>query len=155
MLNKIIKIYLLAVFVFLYACTDKVISPQDEIRLYIEKGIEAAENRSAGDLSELVHINYQDERGQNKKQLIKLLRGYFFMHKNIHLFSKIEAITLHSKDEATVVLYIAMAGSVISDASVLSSLRAKMYKFEFDLIKQEEWLLQKASWRSASPADLQ
>ena len=41
-----------------------------------------------------------------------------------------------------------------ADASLLSSLRAKIYKFDLELIKQDKWLLQWASWQAASLGDM-
>jgi uncharacterized protein (DUF2237 family) len=45
---------------------------------------------------------------------------------------------------------------VISDASLLASLRARVYRFELELAKpDDEWLLQSARWQHATPGDLQ
>jgi len=51
-------------------------------------------------------------------------------------------------------LHVAMAGTVISDVNALSSLSARVYRFELQLVKQEEWLLRYASWAPASIGDL-
>lgn len=155
MFKKLVIPFFLVLTFLLLSCSNTKLTPQDEIRQYIEKGVEAAENRSASDLSGLIHDSYSDHKGLGKIQMVKLLRVYFFRHKNIYLFTKIRDITLHSDNEATVTLHVAMAGSVIADASVLSSLRARMYKFELQLIKQEEWLLQQAKWQVASMPDMQ
>jgi hypothetical protein len=48
-----------------------------------------------------------------------------------------------------------MAGSVISDIDAISALRARIYGFELRLVKQDEWLLQHASWKPASLVDLE
>ncbi len=155
MVKKIVKLSLLPLIFLLYGCTGSELSAEDEIRLYIEKGVDAAENRSANDLSGLIDEHYSDQKGLGKIQMVKLLRVYFFRHKNIYLFTKIRDITLHSANEASVTLHVAMAGSVISDASLLSSLRAKTYKFELQLIKQEEWLLRRAKWQAVNMSDMQ
>ena len=142
--------------VLLAACTDKPLSPEDEIRQYIETGIEAAENRNTGDLADMVDEHYQDQNGLNKAKLKSMLRFYFLRHKNIFLFKKIEKIDFPSEQEAEVTLYVAMAGSAISDASLLSSLRARVYYFEMELVKpDDEWLLKSARWQRASPGDMQ
>ncbi len=137
------------------ACSESTTSPEDEIRLYIEAGVQAGENRSVDDLSELIHPDYGDRNGYNRKQLGKLLRAYFFRHKNIHLFTRIDEIELLTDNEASVRLHVAMAGTVISDVNALSALSARIYRFELQLFKQEEWLLRYASWAPASIADLQ
>lgn len=139
----------------LSSCSDEKISKEDEIKQYIESGIEAAEDRSSSDLAELIGESYIDHKNLNKMQITKLARLYFFRHKNIHLFTKINDIEFVAENEALVTLHVAMAGSVISDPSLLSSLRAKIYKFDLELVKQDEWLLQRASWQRASMGDMQ
>jgi len=146
---------LIAVVLLVLACSDSAISPEDEIRQFIEAGVEAGENRSVVDLSELIHPDYSDQNGYNRKQLGKLLRVYFFRHKTIHLFTRIDEIELLTDNEASVRLHVAMAGTVISDVNALSGLSARIYRFELQLFKQQEWLLRHASWAPASIADLQ
>ncbi|MCP4471611.1 MAG: hypothetical protein GY815_13175 [Gammaproteobacteria bacterium] len=146
---------LVSAILLMQACSESATSPEDEIRLYIEAGVQAGENRSADDLSELIHPDYGDQSGYNRKQLGKLLRAYFFRHKNIHLLTRIDEIELLTDNEANVRLHVAMAGTVISDVTALSALSARIYRFELQLFKQEEWLLRHASWAPASIADLQ
>ena len=139
----------------LLACSDKPTTPEDEIRLYLKKGVEAAENHEHSDLTDLIDDGYLDQRGVDKSNISTLLRAYFFRHKNIYLFTKIRDISFPADNEAEVILHVAMAGSVISDASVLTSLRARMYRFELQLVKQDEWLLRSASWQLANMVDMQ
>ena len=146
-------IVLLWVAVLLGACSEAE-SPEAEIREFIAGAVEAAETRKSSDLASMIHAGYQDEKGYNKKQLGSLLRAYFFRHKNIHLFSKIDDIELLADNRAQVRMHVAMAGSVIADVDALSALRARIYAFELTLEKQDEWLLRHASWKPASVADL-
>jgi len=155
MIRKVLVIGILGIAILANACSDDELSKEDEIKQYIESGVEAAEDRSANDLSELVDEGYLDEKSLDKTQLTKLLRLYFFRHKNIYLFTKIDEIDFLAENEALVTLHVAMAGSVISDVNALTSLRAKIYQFELYLVKQEEWLLQQAKWQAASTGDLQ
>ncbi|MBC8211435.1 MAG: hypothetical protein H8E21_10230 [Gammaproteobacteria bacterium] len=155
MLNRILTGLCITFLLVLQACSSTPLSPEDEIRQFIDNGIKAAENRSASDLSELIHDSYRDEKKLDKLQLRKLAQLYFFRHKSIFLFSKIREIKLHSKTQASVTLHVAMAGSVIADASMLSSLRARVYKFELELVKQDTWLLQQAAWQPANLGEMQ
>jgi len=138
----------------LQACSGSELSREDEIKQYIEVGVEAAESRNSSDLAKLIDDNYRDQKNLSKKELTKLVRLYFFRHKNIYLFTKLDGIEFLAENEALVTLHVAMAGSVISDISVLSSLRAKIYKFELELVKQDEWLLRQAKWQPASMGDM-
>lgn len=146
---------LLSAVVLLQACSAGEDSAQDQIRKFIESGVEAAEARSSGDLDDKIHGNYLDQKGYNKKQLSALLRAYFFRHKNIHLFTRIDEIELLGDSQAMVRLHVAMAGSVISDVDAISALRARIYRFELRLVKDDDWLLQHASWAPASIVDLE
>jgi len=146
---------LIGLSLFLLSCSDKELSAEDEIRLYIATAVEAAENRSAADVADLIHHNYRDHNSVDKIQIEKLLRLYFFRHKNIFLFTKNVDIKLLSDSEASVSFNVAMAGSVIASVSMLSSLRARIYKFELKLVKQDKWLLQSAKWQPAGLSDMQ
>jgi hypothetical protein len=146
---------LISVSLLIQACSDSATSPEDEIRRYIEAGVQAGEDRSVDDLSELIHSEYIDQNGYGREQLGKLLRAYFFRHKSIHLFTRIDEIELLTANEAIVRLHVAMAGTVISDVTALSGLSARIYRFELQLFKQGEWLLRHASWARASLSDLE
>jgi len=154
MIEKIQLISVLCISFCLYACSDNKETREDQVRQYIAAGIKVSENRSHSDFADLIHKDYRDHKGLDKPQLINMVRGYFFRHKNLHLFSKIDDIVFQADNKAFVTLHIAMAGNVISDASVLESLRARIYKFELQLIKDDEWLLQQAKWQIASVKDM-
>ena len=131
------------------ACSDDD-SAEDQIRLLIDNAVQAAEDRSVGSLGDLMHTDFIDQKGNNRKQLAKLLRLYFLRHKNIHLFTRIDSIEILSANQASVGLHVAMAGTVISDVSALSSLSARVYRFELQLIKRDDWLVRHASWQPAN-----
>ena len=141
---------ILCLLFFVYGCADSEITAEDQIRQYIESGKLAAENRDHDDLSDLIHDQYHDQKNFNKNRLIKMLRAYFFTHKNIHLFIKIDEIILQEKNKAFVTMYVAMAGNVILDTSALTSLRAQIYKFDLQLVKNEKWLLEQAQWQRSA-----
>ena len=125
-------------------------SAEDQIRHLIDNAVQAAEDRSPDGLSELMHADFIDQQGNNRQQLAKLLRLYFFRHKNIHLFTRMYSIEMLSANQASVSLHVAMAGTVISDVNALSALSARIYRFELQLVKQDDWLLRHASWEPAS-----
>jgi hypothetical protein len=137
------------ILVLAQACSDDG-SAEDQIRHLIGNAVQAAEDRSVDGLSELMHADFIDQQGNNRKQLSKLLRVYFFRHKNIHLFTRVDSIEILSDNQASVSLHVAMAGTVISDVDALSSLSARIYRFELQLVKQDDWLLRHASWEPAS-----
>ena len=139
----------------LQACSQDTSSPEDEIRQFVDAGVEAAEARSIGGLEALIHPDYLDQKGYNKKQLARLMRGLFFRHKQVFLFTRIEEIRLISETEAIVNLKVAMAGSEISGIEALTNLRAQLYAFELHLFKTDAWLLHHAKWSRASIAEFE
>ena len=155
-MNSMARVLLLLwAVVLLQACSAGGESAEDQIREFIESGVAAAEERSSGDLGDMIHGNYLDQKGYNKKRLTALLRAYFFRHKNIHLFTRIDEIELLGDNQAQVSLHVAMAGSAISDIDAISALRARLYRFELRLVKDDDWLLQHAGWAPASIVDLE
>ena len=153
-----IKHYIKPIFIFFIicasACSDEVLTPEDEIKQYIESVKLAAENRDYSELAGLIDENYRDHKELNKKRLSKIARGYFFTHQNIHLLTNIDSIVFQNENSAFVTLHVAMAGSVIKNLNAVTSLRAKVYKFEIQLIKQDSWLLQQAKWNTADLKDM-
>ena len=154
MTNFIKFLLLLSFLIYIQACSSNETSKEDQVRLYINELKVSAEKRSHTEIGMKVDDNYSDYKQLNKSQLIGLAARYFFMHNNIHLFVKIEEMTFHSKNQVNVILYVAMAGNVISDASMLTSLRAKIYKFDLHLIKEDEWLLKLADWKRSNVKDM-
>ncbi len=152
--NRLVIGILVSVFQ-LYACSDDELSSEDEINRFIESVVTAAENRELSELVDLIHPAYRDHNGYNRKQIGNLLRLSFFKNKNIHLFTRVADIELLADNQALVNLHVAMAGSAIADANALSSLHATVYKFELQLIKQDQWLLQQANWHPVSLVDMQ
>ncbi len=141
-------------FTLLTACASDEGTPEDQIHDYIHQGIAAAEARDHSALADLIHADYSGERIINKQQLVATARAWFFRHKHIHLLSKIERIELTGDKRAYVVVYFAMAGQAISSASALTSLRAKVFRFELEIEKQDEWLLRRARWKQATLDDM-
>ena len=149
------RLSILTLTAILVACSGDDISPEDAIRDLVDRGVDAAEQRSVDGLRDLVHRSYRDQRGMNKQQLGGLLQGYFIRHRNIHLFTRIRRVELFGDDQAEVELYLATAGSVISDIDAISRLAANIYKIDLELVLEDEWQVRKARWAPASPGDIE
>ena len=149
------KTIVLGLLLLVAGCSGSEMTPEQEVRDYIAKGLEAVENRNSSASMELVHPRYQDKQGQDVKQLEKLLRLYFFRNRNIYLLGKINEIELLGPDQARVHMHVAMAATAISDPGLLTSLRARVYAFELWLVKEDRWLLQEASWKPAGIGDME
>ncbi|VAW69543.1 hypothetical protein MNBD_GAMMA09-2505 [hydrothermal vent metagenome] len=145
---------LLFISLSLLSCSENKASPEDEIRQYIETVKLAAESREHRRFSDLIRNDYADQMGMKKHQIIGIIHAYFFRHKNIYLLTKIENIVIQSNNRAFVSLYVAMAGSTITNTDSLLSLEARIYKFELQLVKDNQWLLQQAKWQAAEIQDM-
>lgn len=145
---------LLAAMLLPAACSETEDTPEAQIRGLVEAAVEAAEQRSDDELAAMLHRDYRDARGYNRERLVGLLRLYFLRHKNIHLFTRIERIELLDDNRATVDLHVAMAGSAISGVDALARLRAQIYRFELQLVRDQQWMLQYAHWAPANAAQL-
>jgi hypothetical protein len=154
-MQTILKLAIALLIALTSGCSEPAKSPEDEIREFIAAGVAAAEDRDAGTLKDMVTRDYRDRRGYDREQIGKLLRLYFFRHKNIHLFYKIREINLIGREEARVTLHAAMAGQAITSPSLLSSLRARIYRFELDIVKDDVWRVRGGEWSPASASDLQ
>lgn len=129
-------------------------TPQEQIRLFIAAGEEAAEKRDWGGIRKLISDNYGDEQRRSKQDLVRVAAGYFLRHDNIHLLTRIEKLTLLQEDEADVIVLVAMADLPVKTVDTLLDLQADLYRFEMKLKREDnDWLLIKAHWRQAEKQD--
>ncbi|MCW9014261.1 MAG: hypothetical protein OQL06_10790 [Gammaproteobacteria bacterium] len=133
-------------------CTEEPQTPENRIRQFIEQAILAAENRDVGALADLIAQQYIDDKNLNKDTLTKMARGYFFRHRNIHLLSRIDSISLTRQADATgrasLIVYIAMAGQPLHSMQAITTMRARLYRFDLILVEQNnDWLLLSANWK--------
>lgn len=148
-------VLLLLSLLLLQACSGEEDSAEAQIRRFIDSAVEEGEARSSDGLVELLHRDFIDQKGNNRLQLGRLLRAYFFRHKNIHLFTRIDNIEILGENRASVTMHVAMAGTVISDIDALASLRARIYRFDLELMREDDWRLRHASWELANIGALQ
>jgi len=142
-------------FALIAGCEGEPQSPEDEIRQLIDRAIEAAEERDSGDLMEMVAEGYSDQRNNDKQRLRTMVRALFFRHKNIFLFKRISDIRISGTNRASVELFVAMTGQRLSDITKLANFRAQIYRFELELVKDDEWRVLEARWQRARATDLQ
>ena len=139
---------------YITSCSDDK-SPEDQIHEFIETAKTAAQERSLSDFNALISDSFMGKNGYQKRDISRLAAGYFFRNKNIHLMTKTKTIYFPDPEQAEVQLIVAMAGQPINDAASILNIRAKIYKFDLALNKENgEWLLQNARWSPAESKDL-
>lgn len=137
------------------ACSDGPVSDEDQLKALIEQAETRAEERKTSELMEMVADSFTGARRYDKKQLEKLLRLYFFRHQKIYLLTRVKALQLTAADHANVTVFVAMAGTAISEIAQITSLRGNIYRFDLEFIKDDDWLLSAATWQRARIEDLQ
>jgi hypothetical protein len=140
----------------LSACSDPVETPEDQLRTFIDAGELAVEERSLQKSAGLIADDYKDGQGSDKRAISRLLFAYFARHQKIHLLTHISSIELSSeRDWGRLVLFVAMAGAPIESLASLERIRADLYRFDLDVVRNDgEWLLQRAKWQRATLNDL-
>lgn len=135
------------------ACGGPSDSPEERIRSFITAGEEAAEARSLEYFSDALAEQYSDDHGLTKKEMLRMLAGYFFRNQSIHVVSRVSDINLLTDEHAEVVIYVGMAGSPDVGFDQLKQLRADLYRVELDLILADQIQVSRASWQRSTPAE--
>ncbi len=149
----------------LAACSADPDSPEAQVRALISRAESAAEKKDIGALKGLISEGYSGEQGQDRQAMASLLTYYFLRHQTIHLFTRIQTIEFADPEPAnresagpgsarTSVL-VAMAGTPMLVVDDLARLRADLYRFDFDLVREDdgEWRVARAAWSRATRGD--
>jgi len=129
-------------------------TPEAQIRRYVEAGEKAAEARDIGDIKKLISEKYSDEHGRTRRDIVAVTARYFYSQKNIHILTRISELSFSDPDRAMLQLYVAMTGQDVSDLDALLNMRADLYRFDIELVREDkEWKLRTADWRRARSED--
>ena len=150
---KLQRLFLLVILVLTAACGGPEDSPEERIRAFIEEGEAAAEVRSLDFFKDSLAENYSDDHGLTRKEMLRMLAGYFFRNQSIHLVTRVGEIRLLTDTHAEAVVYVGMAGSPEVGFDQLTQLRADLYRVELDLVLGDAIQVTGASWRRSTPAE--
>lgn len=129
-------------------------SHEAQIREMIDRAESAIEARALLDARSLVADSYQDDGKRTKQALVRLLSGYFLRNKSIHLLVQLDHIDLNDPQRPKVTLYTAMAGKPFADVEAVLALRAALYRFDLELMREEgEWRVVSGRWQPATRED--
>lgn len=147
---------LLAILFAVGACHSEPDSPEAQIRAVIARGEKAVEEKDIGTVKELISEQYHDGNKLDRRTVVGLVLRQFMAHKSIHLLIKISSIEIAEPGHGHVVLFAAIAGRPIPSPAELATLKADLYRFEFDFDEESarDWKLTSASWRPAEIEDL-
>lgn len=152
----VIVCLILGVLAGLYACKSRPRDPDAEVEAFITKVENLTEARDLSELKEVIHEQYQDSHGLNKRRVVSLLQLQFLKRKKIHVISRI--VDLEVTDKATsarVDLLAGLAGRPIEGVLGLKDVRAEIMRFKIRLTYDgDDWLVQRVDWSRARLSDL-
>lgn len=147
-------IFAILIFVCFFTACGKDDTPEEQIRQYVESGEKAAEERDVGDIKKLISEKYADPHGRTRRDIVAIAARYFYSQKNIHILTRISELSFPDKEKATLQVYVAMTGQNVSDLDALLNMRADLYRFDIEIVREEkEWKLITADWRRARSED--
>ena len=133
----------MACFVFVGACGGPEAGPDEQLRQWVSRGEEAAEAKERRALIGMISPDYADTRGNERSDIEKILRAYFFRQSGISLLINIDDIRVIADSAAEIELTVGMAGQ--NDG--VFGFSADAYRFEMELIREgNDWLLISARW---------
>ncbi|MCH6572776.1 MAG: hypothetical protein O7C03_05895 [Gammaproteobacteria bacterium] len=130
----------LALLVFLAGCSDPG-SPEQQVRDTILQAELAAEARDMGAIRDLVHDEYQDRSGRDRRMLLNQVRLYLMARQSLELLVKVNDIKFTANDFAEV--DVTAAGLGLRAGMEGLGLTADGDHYQIDLARDDDgnWLL--------------
>lgn len=127
----------------LASCGGAPESAEQQLRAWVDRGQEAAEEKDRAALMDMVSPTYSDARGNSRDDIENLFRFYFLRAKKVGLLVSIDDIEIYGGTAAQVMLTVAMGAT--TDSAL--GFNADAYEFELDLENAgDEWLLVSGRW---------
>ena len=128
----------------LASCGEAPGSAEQQLRAWVDRGHEAAENKDRGALMDMIASTYSDARGNSLEYIENLFRFHFLRAKKVGLLVSIDDIAVYDDTAAQVMLTVAMGATTESALG----LNADAWEFELDLEKNSggDWLLVSGRW---------
>ncbi|NIW25629.1 MAG: hypothetical protein GWN29_14265 [Gammaproteobacteria bacterium] len=139
------RVSVLAVIAVL-TCGCSAEDPATALERLIEEAEVEAESRNTGHFRALVADSYVDARGNDRDQLINLIRGYFLAHQSIDVITRIESVDLQGDDAAQIIV---LAGVLARrpGEGLLEGLDGRLYRLELELVDSGgDWQIIGADW---------
>ena len=135
------------------SCSGEETSQEQLLKDTIDQIQDASENRQLGELMEHVSDDYRDARGRTWKEVRAISQLQFIRNPKIYTFKLIKSLALQDDRHATATVLVALAGTPIDNASVLSGLRADLMRFDLKFEFDEQWQITSADWQRALASD--
>ena len=136
-------------------CRRVRLSPEEQVRKAIDVVVKAVSERDIKPVAAAVSAAYEDREGNDKKQIVSLVRVQFLLHPNLYLVTKVTSVECPEPIQANVVVYAAMASVPAGVLPDLRNLSADVYRFELTLVDEDgTWRVRRAGWAPATVKDL-
>lgn len=139
----------------LAGCREEPQSPETQVRAQIARAVAAAEARDVGTLRAMISDRYSDPGGQDKRAVEALLRLHFLRNESVHLYTRVQSVTVPQPDRATASVVVAMAGVPIASEVELPALRADLHRFDIEFaLEDDTWRVRRAAWSRAELGEI-
>lgn len=129
-------------------------TPEQRVRALISEAEKAVEKKELGQLKGYISEHYTDDDGRDRKAVEAILRLYVLRNESIHLFTRIESVTITPPNRVQAIVYVAMAARPITKADELRNFNANLYRFEVSFAEEDkQWRVIRTAWRPAEPSD--
>ena len=150
-----ISVLLVALALAAPGCRRARLSPEEQVRKAIDVVVKAVSERDIKPVAAAVSEQYADGEGNDKKQIVSLVRVQFLLHPNLYLVTKIVSLEFPEPIQARVVVYAAMASVPAGVLPDLRSVSADVYRFDLTLADDGgTWRVCRAAWTPATARDL-
>ena len=123
--------------------------PEAEVRALLAAAEAAAEARDAGFFGDVLGESYRDARGNDREEVLRMLRGYFIANQRIEIVSRVDEIVIEGEDAARAVVHAGMLGRR-TGAALIEGIEADLYRFELELVNEGgDWHVIGADFRRA------
>ena len=123
--------------------------PEAELRALIAAAEAAAEARDVGFFADVLAESYRDARGNDRREMLRRLRGYFIANQHIEIVSRVDEIVIEGDGTARAVVHAGMLGRR-TDSPLIDGIDADLYRFELDLVNANgDWQVIGADFRRA------
>lgn len=144
----------LVVALLLQGCSDTV-SPEQEIREWMDSLETAAESTTIGPIRQAVAPGFADNHGNNREAIINITRGVLLARRPLHIFRR--EISLNVADPMTAELTTIVVGArtPVEDVEGAREAGVDFAWLKLVLTKSSgEWQVASAAWRAATVDDL-
>jgi hypothetical protein len=123
--------------------------PEAEIRALLAAAEAAAEARDVDFFGEVLAESYRDARGNDRAEMLRVVRGYFIANQRIEIVSRVDEIVIEGDSAARVVVHAGMLGRR-TGAALIEGIDADLYRFEIELVNDGgDWQVIGADFRRA------